>query len=99
VPDNVTSISNMFLGYCNSLIDVRIGDGVDTLPQYTFYHCEALESIHLGRGITRIERNAVIECGNLTDLYYAGSESEWNKINIDNNYNEWLNDVVIHYNA
>ena len=48
-------------------------------------------------GVTTIERSAFYDCSDVTDIYYEGSEGEWNNIRIDANNFEWSKPTV-HYN-
>ena len=40
---------------------------------------------------------AFLNCNNLRDIYYSGSQEDWNQINITGVY-RWPSDVTIHYN-
>lgn len=47
--------------------------------------------------LNEISANAFTACNNLTDVYYGGSEAEWNKLTI-NSDNSNLTNADIHYN-
>ena len=48
--------------------------------------------------VTEIGWRAFNDCIGLTDVYYAGDESEWHNVKIDIN-NDPLENAIIHYNA
>jgi hypothetical protein len=48
--------------------------------------------------ITAIEANAFRNCTKLTDIYYAGTEAQWQAVAIGEG-NEALANATIHYNS
>ena len=65
-----------------------IGPGV-------FLDCASLTSIAIPRSLTSIGGSAFSGCG-LTDVYYDGSRSEWNAIDIAPDGNESLIGATLH---
>lgn len=57
-----------------------------------------LKSVTIPASVTSIEDDAFYGCDALTDVYYAGSESDWGSIAIGES-NESLTNAAIHYNA
>ena len=51
----------------------------------------SLKRIYIPLGITTIEENAFHTCENIEDVYYAGSETKWGEIDIEEG-----NDSVLH---
>ena len=96
LPDSVTTIGESAFDCCNSLASITIPDSVTTIGDSAFYNC-GLESITIPNGVTTIGYEAFYSCDNLTDVYYYGTEKEWNSIFIDE-YNDELLDATIHYN-
>lgn len=47
--------------------------------------------------VTNIGYGAFYNCKSLTDVYYSGTEEQWNKIEFDE-YNEELLNAKIHFN-
>ena len=60
-------------------------------------HCTSLTSIAIPEGVTAIGDYAFQGCTSLTDVYYTGSEAEWQSISIGD-YNSPLLSATIHYN-
>ena len=96
IPDSVTSIVwGAFYG-CKGLTSVTIGDSVTSIDYDAFYGCKGLISVTIGDSVTSIGYKAFYGCTGLTDVYYAGSDSEWNEISI-NSGNMCLTNATIHY--
>ena len=97
IPDSVTSIGNSAFWCCSSLSSIVIPDSVTSIGNYAFYYCRSLRSVTIGNSVTSIGRAAFYECTSLSDVYYIGSEEQWNAISIDSN-NVELKSATIHYN-
>jgi hypothetical protein len=68
------------------------------IHSWAFYDCEALMSVVIPGGIVSIGEFSFADCDAITDVYYAGTESEWEKIDRPYRYNDILNRITIHYN-
>lgn len=86
----------MFYG-CDMLKNVIIGKEVSTIGKQAFYSCVSLKAIHIPINIEVIEEGAFNQCANLSDVYYEGTESDWNSIKIGK-YNNTLINANVHYN-
>lgn len=62
IPDKVTLLAGAFAG-CSNLENVVIGNGIDVIPEYTFYKCKNLKSISWGKDIKSIGIDAFSRCG------------------------------------
>ena len=83
----------------NNLHTVIIEEGSTNLGSGAFWTCENLETIYFPKSITRID-GCFVDCYNLTDVYYAGTEQEWNQITYwDDRDRKLLASVNIHYNT
>jgi len=69
--------------YCYSLTSIEIPSSVTSIGDSAFYYCRSLTSIEISASVTRIGSDAFIDCDSLTDVYYGGTEEEWNAISID----------------
>ena len=97
IPNSVTSIANDAFRD-TSLTSVTIPDGVTSIGNYVFVGCESLTSVTLSNSVTRIGASSFYSCNNLTDVYYSGTETEWNAISIGAR-NEPLTTANIHFNS
>ena len=98
IPDSVISIGDYAFYYCINLSSVVIPDSVTSIGDAAFHVCSNLSSVVIGDSVTSIGSSAFGDCFNLTDVYYTGTQEEWNKIEISSMNNKYLNNATIHYN-
>lgn len=96
IPENITSIGKGAFEGCN-FTEISIPKGVTSIEDSTFLACGNLASVTLSNGVTNISRSAFYGCNSLTDVYFNGTEEEWNAIKIEEN-NEPLLNATIHFN-
>ena len=95
-PSAVNSISSYAFNNCTSLRKVQFTGGVRELCYYSFGHCSALTSLTL-KDIAHIEDEFAYS-SHLSDLYFEGSESEWNNVTKDHGWNIGLPyDFEVHW--
>lgn len=80
IPDSVTGISNFAFYDCASLETVIIGNGVTEIGFDAFKSCDVLASVTIGSSVTVIKDGTFDYCDCLTDVYYVGTEAQWNAI-------------------
>lgn len=68
---------------CEKLQSVTIPNGMKKISDYAFQHCLEMVSVTIPKNVTSIGKFAFGECRSLENVYYAGSKSDWNKIEID----------------
>ena len=98
IPDSVTSIEEEVFSRCTSLTSITVPDSVTSIGKEAFSHCNGLTSITIPDSVTSIGNDAFYDCKNLTDVYFTGSEQEWNAIKMNNSANSILLNATIHYN-
>ena len=74
-----------------------IPDSVTYISNYAFYGCTGLTSIVIPNSVTSIGGYAFEDCTGLTDVYYTGTQEQWNAIDIGS-YNTPLTSDNIHFN-
>lgn len=96
IPEGVTSIGDWAFNWCKSLTSITIPEGVESIGGYTFSSCDSMTRIDIPKSVTSIYPEAFIECSSLADVYYSGTRSQWNRIEINPYRNEALNTANIH---
>ncbi len=98
---SVVGIKEFAFYECASLTSVTLPAGMTTIERAAFGDCIALESITIPSSITQIGEYAFYGCSALKDIYYSGTEEQWNSITIewDGQANEALKTATIHYNG
>ena len=81
--DSVERIPDCIFQDCPGLTSVTIGSSATTIGQYAFNRCTGLTSIKIPESMTNIGYMAFSGCTGLADVYYGGSERQWNAITID----------------
>ena len=100
IPDGVTTIEGSTFCRC-PLTEVTIPDGVTSIGGMAFAWCGSLTSVTIPASVTSVGYAAFFGCGDLT-VYYAGSESQWAQISIDEGdvyENGALVNANIHFNS
>ena len=81
--DSVERIPDCIFQDCPGLTSVTIGSSATTIGHYAFNRCTGLTSIKIPESMTNIGYMAFSGCMGLADVYYGGSERQWNAITID----------------
>ena len=82
---------------CDSLTEVILPGGLTTIGNNTFGSCDNLKKITVPVSLTSIGDVCFVDCEKLTDVYYKGTEEQWNAIRLGA-YNYDLQRAKVHYN-
>ena len=99
IPSSVTSIGDSAFAFCSSLTSVTIPNSVTSIGNYAFEYCSSLTSVTIPSSVTSIGEYAFSNCSSLKDVYYGGTEEQWNAISITMDGNEPLKNANIHFNS
>ena len=80
--DSVEKIPGYIFQDCPGLTSVTIGDNVTAIGYYAFNRCTGLTSIKIPVSLTNVDYKAFSGCVSLADVYYGGTERQWNAITI-----------------
>lgn len=90
---------SLFSG-CEGLTAVEMSVEAQEIGKSAFYKCKSLESIRIPASLTKLGNYVVDSCESLTDIYYEGSQTQWESISgVNSSYNKKLKEVTIHYNS
>lgn len=88
IPSGVTRIGIQAFLFCTSLTSITIPDGVLSIENEAFEACESLTSITIPDSVTSIGDYAFYDCTSLANIYYKGTEEQWNSIIKGGNWNK-----------
>ena len=95
IPPLVTSIGAYAFGGCTSLSCVNILPcGLEKIDQGAFAQCISLERLTIPRTVTFIGNGVTDGCESLSGIDYHGSRQEWNKIDTNENNDQFLSVTV-----
>ncbi|MBE7052804.1 MAG: leucine-rich repeat domain-containing protein [Ruminococcaceae bacterium] len=97
IPDSVTNIDEQAFSWCEKVASIKIGKGISTIGVSTFSYCFAVEEVTIETGVTAISDNAFYRCDGLKNVYYTGTQSQWNEIVISSVGNDNLTSATITY--
>lgn len=96
IPDSVITIGQYAFSDCISLNSITIPANLTSISAGTFYNCSSLTCVTMPQNMTEIRAWAFDGCLSLSDVYYAGSANEWNKVVVGDN-NDALGTATFHY--
>lgn len=80
--EGTTCIANDAFGFCGNLKEITIVDSVININSFAFDCCYNLERVNIGKGVKYIGERVFLDCLSLKDIYYSGTEQQWEKISI-----------------
>ncbi|MBQ0083371.1 MAG: leucine-rich repeat domain-containing protein [Clostridiales bacterium] len=97
IGSGVTSIYGFAFLNCASLTKIVIPDAVINIANNAFEKCTALKEITIGSGLKAVQGSAFLSSG-LQDVYYSGTEEQWNNITISSG-NDTLKNAKKHFSG
>ena len=99
IPGSIENIGDSAFSGCNNLTSVSFEEGVCSIGTYAFSYCENLANIIIPLSLRTIEDYAFDSCSNIELVDYAGTEDEWDDIDVSSYFNYYLTNANIHYNS
>ena len=97
VPEGVKTIGDSSIYSCEFLTDVTFSTDVTSIGDYALHSCTNLKNVIIPESVTRIGKYAFDSCKSLSDIFYSGSQEDWNKVSIGSNNNP-ITSATIHFN-
>lgn len=82
IEEGVTHIGAQCFQFCTKLKSVTIPSSVESIGAAAFYRCSALKTVDIPASVEEICDSAFNGCQKLETVYYGGTASDWNKIEI-----------------
>lgn len=98
LPDHLTNIGDGAFADCSSLKSICIPEGIKIIRNYVFDYCKNLVSVCIPTTVVDIYPG-FYKCGSLRNVYYAGSEEQWEKIDISQFASSNLERVMVYYDT
>lgn len=76
-----------------------IPSGVTSIGDWAFGYCNSLTSVTIPASVMYIHGCAFSGCSALSDIYYAGTKEQWNRVYKDDYDNDPLFRATIHYES
>ena len=89
-------IGNHAFGLCVILRSIEIPSSVTSIGNDAFNSCDSLKSIEIPSGVTSIGVNAFSYCYDLQDIWYHGTESQWENVYKEDNWDGGNNNLTVH---
>ena len=95
LPNSITRLSNGAFRGCTSLVTFRVPNNVTSIGSDVFTNCTALKSIQIPKSVTSVSVYSFEGCTALTEVYYSGTQEQWDAISVDSG-NEPLRSATVH---
>ncbi len=102
LPTGLMRIDYGAFEYCTTLTSAVFHEGLTSIGERVFGDCNNLTSITIPKSVTSIGATPFGIGEKLRDIYYAGSEEEWNSISKDNKDEARVfipADTTLHFNS
>ena len=100
IPSGVTIINNDVFKGCSSLETIIIPENVTNINHGAFANCSSLTSVViLSDDLVDVAGASFEGCESLTDIYYAGTEDEWNVVVKHASSNEKFINANVHFES
>ena len=96
IPSSVTSIGEWAFQACTNITSITVLDGITSIGHAVFWGCTSLTNIIIPASVTSIGSYAFYVCESLTDVYYTGTQEQWEVISIGSD-NTSLTDANRYY--
>ena len=82
LPKGITYVAESCFEGCVKLKSITVPSNVTRIANYAFRNCTGMTSVTLPKSLEIIGLSAFSGCSGLADVYYTGSETDWNGISV-----------------
>ncbi|MBO5758171.1 MAG: TIR domain-containing protein [Clostridia bacterium] len=93
----VTGIIGRAFWKLDYIVHVTFPESITYIEQDAFAYCNNLRSVTISSNMKEIGNWVFFGSGNLTDVYYTGTEAQWQEVYLGNSC--FTSDYTVHYNA
>ena len=97
VPETVRRLDYEVFRECTALEELVLPKNIEVIPYALCQKCTALKKVTIPVCVSAIDEQAFDDCESITDVYYEGTEEDWNNIFIDKLNVPLLVGPQIHY--
>ena len=97
LPLNIDRIGEGMFQNCKMLAGVEIPQGAESIEMHAFASCSAFTTVIIPDSVTTIGMAAFADCP-LKDIYFTGTETQWNSIGKLGDTASKVSEATIHYN-
>ncbi len=97
LPQNIDRIGNGMFRNCGMLAGVEIPQGAESIGGGAFASCTGLTTLIIPDSVMTIGSSAFSRCP-LKDIYFTGTEEQWNNIGKQGDTGSAVLNVALHYN-
>lgn len=77
---SATSVGKWAFLSCSNLKTLTINCPLERIEPYAFARCSNIDALYLPISLTYIGNGILYECTSITNIYYNGTEEQWNNI-------------------
>ena len=74
-------------------------DGLTRIDMNVFNRCSALTEVTIPASVTEVRGFSFMGCTALTDVYYTGTQAQWDAVRIDTSYGDPFKNAAVHVDA
>ncbi len=97
IPNSVTLMGSQVFEDCTALTSVTLPNDLTEIWSGMFRGCTSLRSVTLPTNVKKIWFGTFENCKSLKDVYYGGTEKQWQEVIVEQEANECLQNATIHY--
>ena len=99
IPKSVTSLGESAFEGCSGLKKVVILANITEIEDFTFFKCRNLDELTIPKSVTVSGLYAFTYCSDVSNIYYSGTEEEWNQIKFNDMwFGKPFGGPTMHYN-